>query len=348
MKLKLVSLAWAVAGIAGCGPAATRAPVTSAPPAPPKAAAQAPAAQAPAAQSPAPGKPVALPARFEDGRILVAPITQSGHEIVFYTDTGGGFFNLDPAVAKRLSLPVTTTEIEGHTVKLATLGALRPGAAIPLIASLDGRLVVAPEGRGQFVADGRLGASWFRDRTWTFDYLAKKLWWRAAGDIPPHDPAHEVTLGFQVRENGQRTSHFARIPIRVDGHVHDMLFDTGAMVNLSDSALAALADGRPATRATSFIIKSVFDRWHKDHPDWRVIEQADQNAKGEPMIEVPAIEVAGFSVGPVWFTRRADDNFHKWMSQWMDKPIDGALGGSALHYFRVTVDYPSAIAVFER
>jgi hypothetical protein len=32
----------------------------------------------------------------------------------------------------------------------------------------------------------------------------------------------------------------------------------------------------------------------------------------------------------------------------MDRPIDGALGGSALRYLRVTVGYPRAVATFER
>lgn len=50
----------------------------------------------------------------------------------------------------------------------------------------------------------------------------------------------------------------------------------------------------------------------------------------------------------MWFTRRADQNFHRYMSQFMDKQIEGALGGSALHYFRVTVDYPRAVAIFEK
>jgi hypothetical protein len=31
-----------------------------------------------------------------------------------------------------------------------------------------------------------------------------------------------------------------------------------------------------------------------------------------------------------------------------DKQVEGALGGSALRYFRVTVDYPNAAAAFER
>lgn len=48
------------------------------------------------------------------------------------------------------------------------------------------------------------------------------------------------------------------------------------------------------------------------------------------------------------FTRRPDRNFQQYMSQWMDRPIVGALGGSALRYLRVTVDYPGAVAVFEK
>ena len=65
------------------------------------------------------------------------------------------------------------------------------------------------------------------------------------------------------------------------------------------------------------------------------------------MIEVPVITVAGLTAGPVWFTVRADKNFHEYMSQWMDRRIEGALGGSALRYYRVTVDYPNRRATFE-
>jgi hypothetical protein len=66
------------------------------------------------------------------------------------------------------------------------------------------------------------------------------------------------------------------------------------------------------------------------------------------MIEVPTVQVGGYGVGPVWFTRRPDRNFHVYMFQWMDRPPEGALGGSALQYLRVTVDYPRAVAVFEK
>jgi hypothetical protein len=101
-----------------------------------------------------------------------------------------------------------------------------------------------------------------------------------------------------------------------------------------------------AVRATSFITANVFEKWRKRHPEWRVIEGAEKRS-GEAIIEVPKIVVGGYTVGPVWFTRRADRNFHEYMSQWMDKRIEGALGGNALCHFRVSVDYPRAFAVFE-
>jgi hypothetical protein len=158
-----------------------------------------------------------------------------------------------------------------------------------------------------------------------------------------------VTLGFQTDPAGKRSADFPRIAATLDGETLDLLFDTGATISLSPEALAQLADKGPATRGTSFIAAVHFDAWRRKHPDWRVIEHADIGIKeAQPMIEVPAVTVAGYTVGPVWFTRRPDPNFHQLMSQYMDRQVEGALGGSALRFFRMTVDYPHASAVFER
>ena len=200
---------------------------------------------------------------------------------------------------------------------------------------------------GQPREAGFLGRWWFADRVWTFDYPGHRLLLRAAGDVPSQAPEHRVALGFQTGPDGRRTTHFPRIPVRIDGETLDLLFDTGATTILTAEALATIGDGRPAARGASFIAASVFERWHQRHPDWRVIEKAEQGS-GEALIEVPSVEIGGYTVGPVWFTRRKDSNFHQWMSQWMDRRIEGALGGSALRYLRVTVDYPNAVAVFEK
>jgi hypothetical protein len=64
-------------------------------------------------------------------------------------------------------------------------------------------------------------------------------------------------------------------------------------------------------------------------------------------IRVPSVDVAGFAIGPVWFTERRDRNFSEMMSSMTDRPVVGALGGNALAHMRMTLDYPRAAAYFE-
>ena len=145
--------------------------------------------------------------------------------------------------------------------------------------------------------DGAVGY-WFAGRVWTFDYPAGRLVLRPAGNLPPHGPGQRVELGFGADSTGARTTHFPRIRVRVDGDSLDFLFDTGATMVLTDSALARIGDGRPARRAASFISATVLDRWRQAHPDWRVIERA--TGFGADLIEVPAVEIAGRRVGRTW------------------------------------------------
>lgn len=343
----------------GCGGAGSRSPAGPAVPAADRATgaeatgsgrSAAPPEGAATRGSPSPGHPVSLPVQYVAGRFVLAPRTPSGTTVTLIADTGGGLY-LSRQAAERLHLAVTKiTGDGGQQMDAAALPAFDPAASIPPLTVFDGRLpILPPEQTGAMdPVDGLVGQAWFKDRTWTFDYPGKRLLWRAPGDLPAHDAGHQVALGFPHSAAGKRETNYPRIQVVIDGQTIDLLFDTGATVRLTDAARAALGDGGPARRATSFISTSTFERWRKRHPDWKVVEHADANAGGEPMIEVPAVTVAGFTVGPVWFTRRADKNFHQWMSQWMDKQIDGALGGSALHSFRVTVDYPGAVAVFER
>jgi len=92
---------------------------------------------------------------------------------------------------------------------------------------------------------------------------------------------------------------------------------------------------------------AIFDGWRKAHPDWPFVEKAEART-GADMIRVPLVEVAGQKVGPVWFTRRPDKAFDEFMSSMTDAPVVGALGGSGLRYFKITVDYTRRVAVFER
>jgi hypothetical protein len=296
---------------------------------------------------PTPGHPVPLPVKFVEGRFFVEPLTQDGEPVLLYTSTGGALY-FSTTAAERLGLTVSPIEAEGQNVDSILLPPFSWDAWIPPPQAYGGRLPVrADVGKEAFGADGVLGQGWFRDRVWTFDYGEGQLFMRAPNDLPKHESIHGAPLSFAVNAAGERGGSFPRITVKIDGELVDLMLDTGAAVTLSATALAALTDGRPATRAASFIGKTTFDKWAEKHPDWRKLEGADASAN-EAMIEVPAIEVAGFSVGPVWFTRRADNVFQEQLSKLMDKKIDGALGGSALKYFRVHVDYPRGLAVFEK
>jgi len=191
-----------------------------------------------------------------------------------------------------------------------------------------------------------LGQRWFAGGVWVFDYLDRKLVLKGDGFMPDSEmdqPA--VRLGFR-KEWGIRTANHPRFAVTIAGESVDCLFDTGATVWLTPEAQQAMNDKEATERATCFVAASLYDRWRKAHPNWRVVEKGCQRT-GASLIEVPEVEITGFDVGPVWFTRRSDANF-TWMSSFMDKPIRASMGGNFLHYFRVTVDYPKAVAYFQR
>ncbi len=299
------------------------------------------------------GKPILIPTRYEEHRFIALPVTESGAQLSFFTDSAGGLFIFDD-VAEKLKLTISTLNETGagkQPARFTLLPAFQSKALIPPpLGAKDQQLFVMPhQGAPASLAnyDGMLGQQWFAGRTWTFDYPNKQLLWRATGDVPKHDAMHEVKLFFKSDAAGKRETNFARLPVEVDGEIIDFLFDTGATNVLPEDVLKMIGDGRPADRATSFLTKSQFEKWKQKHPEWRVLENI-KTMTGAAMVQVPKIKIGGFEVGPVWFTVQPDMAFHKYMAQWMDKPTEGAIGGSALYALRVTVDWTNAIAVFEK
>jgi hypothetical protein len=291
--------------------------------------------------------PAVLPARYDEHRFFVEPVTADGKKLVLYTDTGGGLFLFSVAV-ERLGLAIAVPAGAGGEPATVELPAFRPEASIPAPAAMEGRLPVMPAAqRPPFASgwDGMLGQQWFAGRVWTFDYPGGRLLLWPGTQQPASAGARRVALGFRRTEDGAALA-FPRIDIAVAGETLDVLFDTGATTRLTAAALAAIGDGGGAQRATSFVTRSAFDRWRAAHPKWRVVEAAEDGTAA-PMIEVPEVAVAGHTVGPVWFTVRPDANFHEFMSQFTDRRVEGAIGGNALRHFRVTVSYPGAYAELE-
>jgi hypothetical protein len=299
-----------------------------------------------------------VPAEFIADRIFVRPTLRDGRVLRLFTDSGGGTQFLFLDVAQRLGLPMKALRGEDEREKLdiVPIPEWREGAGIPPPLAIHQPKELRShyfslERKGELARfpsdeDGFLGQGWFGGRVWTFDYLEKQLWLHQDGHALVHRPEQEISIHLPAAGDGMPSMHFARITIHVDGEPIDLLFDTGATLDVGPAAISILGPG-PDSRATSFIAKTVFDRWRARHPDWRVVEKAERGT-GAPIIEVPRIRIATYEVGPVWFTFRPNENFHDFMSSMMDARVEGALGGSALRYFRVTVDFPRSSAIFQR
>jgi len=295
--------------------------------------------------APAPVRGIALPVLVENHRWFLQTRTRDGAPLRLYLDSAGGMF-ITKAAAERLRLPVNHIKGEDGEMDVVRFPALdnpsiprpKPDDAFPVFATTP-----FPG------TDGMFGAPWFAGHVFTFDYPGARLTLREPGDLPTVPPEHRIFVAFQRGAKGEIVSPYGRIQMIVDGKTIDMLFDTGATFDLTDRAVQALG-GAARQRAGSFITESVFRGWRSGHPGWRVIDGADGCTEGKPapMIEVPEVTVGGYRVGPVWFSQRPDKNFHEWMVQWMDGPTEGALGGSAFHSLRVTVDWTAGVAAFER
>lgn len=299
-----------------------------------------------------------LPSRFEADRVFATPATTKGETLRLYTDTGGGTNLLCREAAQRLRLPLgavapdAETEAElGKNLARTRLPRFAAGKGIPVNADGDANFLVYDCRNGGYFGEGLLSQHWFAGRTWTWDYPAQRLsledpaWQAPSG-------ARAVPLGFRAAGGGSAAFHMPRIGVRIDGKEIDLLLDTGATGAPTKDALAAQPMPAPVNgaRAASFITRSTLESWHAAHPDWPIVEKADAMFAPKFIaraIRVPAVDVAGWHVGPVWFVERPDSAFRQMMSSMTDRPVEGALGGNALTHFRMTLDYTRATAYFQ-
>lgn len=300
-----------------------------------------------------------LSAELIDGRFYLKIPTVKGDTISAFCDTGGGYTALYSTTLERLGLEsaVRSVEIKNEAVQLVYAeevylnhnipypgigGYYRPSIDKPFfeVPSLDQESALFLE----FVPhDAFLGQFFFIEHAWTFDYTSGKIYVNTPLDenvITENTQA----LGFKKNMFGKKKSGHPSMKLEIDGEMIDFLFDTGASILLSEN-------GKRESGATSksiggsFISKTVFDRWRRRHPEWRIINKGELT--GSDLIEVPHVRVGHLSAGPVWFAVRSDEVWSNGMIGSMDKVVNGAIGGSFLQYFRVTVDYNSELIRFE-
>jgi len=287
-----------------------------------------------------------LPGSFQANRVYVHPVTASGDTLNIITDSGGGLY-LYRDVAERLGLSVRDTTVRGRSFPVSEPPKIVEPEWFPAFPTSPivfrrsnprVRMLEKPD------EDGLIGASWYGGHIWTLDYSSGEMVLHASSDGLALDSTHTIPMGFPTDDDGERRSSYPSIEATIAGESHPFLLDTGATLLLSDRGQRAL--GGPRFRGGSFVVASVFERWRERHPEWRVIEGGSVYGGGTPIIRVPEVTIAGHTVGPVWFARRPDGNFRKHMAKFMDRPVDGALGGSLFQYFELTLDYPGARAHF--
>lgn len=289
-----------------------------------------------------------VPANFIHDRIVVTANAPDGEPITFYTDTGGGWNAIGESAANRLQLiSIGIAESDGQQSPLVEYPRFLSRAGIPQPNAeswLRGGLIVGADKSTD--SDGFLGSRWFAGRVWEFDYPNKTL--RFGATWRPRKKDVPVALGFRKDGQGVRDLNFPRIAISIDGETFQMLLDTGATAQLTSTSSREFNLPENTKTGTSYMVNSVFEKWIVNHPDWKVIENAEGVTKRAfRMIQVPEVRIGTLTVGPVWFSERRDKDFHEYMSPNMDQPIDGAIGGSALKYCRFVIDYPNAVAYFQ-
>jgi hypothetical protein len=291
-----------------------------------------------------------IPTSYEAGHFFATPEKEGGGSLRLIVDTGGpggsGLYVLGSKAVSRLGLRSSSCDLGGETDILVGRFSFAHGKRLPVVDRTPCGAVAFTQDRYQAIADedGSLGAGYLPHFRWTFDYPRMQLWlepgdWKAGPDL------HQAKLGFVRNQRGEKGTGMPRISLMVDGQTLDMLLDTGATAYPT-------AAGGSAQRlrvehgigVTSYVTSSVIDRWHKKHPTWRIVEDGDEygNLKSR-IIEVPHVQIAGWMIGPVWFTERPDVNYSDadgGMSSYTDKPVVGSAGANILGYFVMTLDYP--------
>lgn len=306
-----------------------------------------------------PSKIIQLPVDYNEGRFFLKMPTVKGDTIIGYCDTGGGFTAVYKSTMEKIGLTekVKSINIDGEVTRYIHAAEFLNNQAIPYPAispyfrkHFNTPIYEVPEDNEEsrmiqsFVNHGAfLGQFFFINHSWTFDYKTGKMYINTPLVNDPNNVNMQV-LGFKKDKKGNKRFGHPSMKLQVDGKEIDFLFDTGAMILLSSNGMKQLASDEKVIGG-SFIAASVFNEWKQLHPDWRIIEKGE--ITGADLIEVPQVKFGNLTAGPVWFAKRPDEAWSKGMIGSMDKVVKGAIGGSYLKYFKVTIDYNSELIQFE-
>jgi len=294
------------------------------------------------AQAGASCRVVAIPSLFVSQRVFAIALAAADRRTLrFWVDTDGSGFIFDD-VARRYGTLMSDT----GTPARAELPRLAASADVPSLTTHAGTLSVLR--RADVVQDpifaglsGQLGASWLQGRVWTFDYSRGELLWRCDGSEPDHAKSQEIPLSFARDANGHLIggAEYPQLKVAIEGRRLLASLDTAATVALSKRDVEVL-QGLQAVRATSFATRALVTQWHEQHPSWRYIKNAGQQA-GIDAIRVPEVSAGAVQFHDVWFTTRPDDDVFEGEREQLK------LGPTAFGCCVLTVDYRRRRAILQ-
>lgn len=274
-----------------------------------------------------------LPTVFQNNLIqLYVPVSQND-TLWLYTDTGGMNFIYKSGIKK-----LGGSKRGKNLWKKLNLDSLFEQNNIPVF----GKKTIQYWREHSAINDGMLGREWFSGGKWFLDYTNHQFGSiQFATDQSFENSNQRIPLYFRKDASGKSPGALPRIEVVIDNDTLSFLVDTGAQVNLSKNAQETFHSD--PVIATSFIIESIYKKWHQKHPEWKVIDRADESyGANAPMIRVPNVRIGSKEAGPVYFTVRQDPNFLHLSNLFMDQPVQGALGGNCLSIFgQIIIDYNS-------
>jgi len=312
-------------------------------------------------------KATLLPSLFINGeRFYIKAAAANGDTLLAFGDTGGGISMMFPATLDKLGVvaKVRRALLKGAMpVKYVLFDDIVTDKAIPGPVPLRSKILRHPLSRVsepllfippmddelKFISqcmpiDIFLGQNFFMRHAWTIDYPHRQIWVNTPLPASEEGRPGVQKLGFKKNSNHESAYGHPSMFIEVDGEIIEVLFDTGATIVLSEEGKKAFNTSEK-TIGGSFIAASIFDKWRKAHPGWKYYAKTDMN---RDVIEVPSVKIGAQEVGPVLFAKRPDEVWSAGMIETMDKVVKGAIGGSALKYLKVTIDYNSELAKFEK
>lgn len=219
-----------------------------------------------------------VPTVYEAGHFFATPTLANGQVLRLLVDTGGGGVNywLQESTAARLGLQKVSCP-ELADAPLVTAPEYQPGKGLPRPKTYCGAIsALVPEGGIDTKMDGMVGSSYLPDHIWTFDYLRRTLSIEAPNWTPP-DNARALHMNLPATRKGQVRQSFPRITVTIAGESVDMLLDTGATARPTRQGLAIMGTSVVnGEGTTSYATARFINRWHEAHPDWTVLDNADE------------------------------------------------------------------------